>query len=95
VRRIHAMKRRAIGTIVASAVLSLSLASYAGAADGRGTTRIEAGWLDEVVGWFSKIVLGDKDGRTEVKPVAPGGTGGASLDGGGCLDPLGRPGACV
>lgn len=88
------MKRRVVRTIVASAVLSLSLASYAGAADARSTARIEAGWLDEVVGWFSKIVLGDKDGRTEVKPVAPGGTGGASLDGGGCLDPHGGTMPC-
>jgi hypothetical protein len=89
------MKRRVVRTIVASAVVSFSLASYAGAADARSTARIEVGWLDHVVGWLSRIVLGDKDDRTEVKPVAPGGNGGASLDSGGCLDPLGRPGACV
>jgi len=91
------MKSQKVAAIVVSAVLSLSLTPYAVAGDARSTPAVTAGWLERAVEWIAKTVqpisgLWEADGSL---PAAPGGTaGGASTNGGGCLDPFGRPRFC-
>lgn len=91
------MKSRSVTAIVISAALSLSLTPYAGAADARNPPAATSNWLERAVEWIAKTVqpiagLWEKDGSV---PAASGGTGGgANLDGGGCLDPLGHPKFC-
>lgn len=85
------MKSRRVTAIIVSAVLSLSLATHAGAADARSSPRATPGWLDRIIEWVVKTVQ-PVSGLWEEEKGLPGGTGGgANLDGGGCLDPFGRP----
>jgi hypothetical protein len=80
------MNRRMVAVVVVSATLSFGLAPLANAAEAQ-SPKSPAGWLDRVVEWIVEVWKED----TSV-PAAPGGAGGVmGLDGGGCLDPSGRP----
>ena len=89
------MKRRMVAAIVLSTVLSVSLASRAGAAGGPSSGQATVGWLDRAIEWINRAVqpvwmLLEKDGGGGIKPTPTSGTPGSpTLDGGGCLDPLG------
>jgi hypothetical protein len=80
------MKRQTVAAIAVSAVLSLSLATQAGAADAKSTGQHPHGWLTQVVEWIAKRV--QTVTAPEKTTVTTG--GGPQLDGGGCLDPFGR-----
>jgi hypothetical protein len=76
------MKSRSVTAIVVSAALSLSLTSYAGAADSRGTPAT-ASWLERAVEWIAKTVqpiAGLWEEEEESLPSTPRGDG-ASTDG--------------
>jgi len=87
------MKSRSVTALVVSAALSLSLTSYAGAADSR-STPATAGWLERAVEWIARTVqpisgLWEEDGSLPAAPADTG--GGANLDRCGAIDPLGGP----
>jgi hypothetical protein len=88
-RRIHAMKRRMVAAVALSAVLCFSLETQAGTSPG--SRKPAAGLLDRAIAWISKAVhplsvLLEKEG-SQPNP-------GPTMDGGGCLDPLGGIRAC-
>jgi hypothetical protein len=67
------MKRRMVAPLVVAAVLSLSLATQAGAAGHKSPEQAARGWLDRAISWLSKTL----------QPVLTG------IDSGGCIDPHG------
>jgi hypothetical protein len=71
------MKRQTVAVIAVSGVLTLSLATQAGAADARRTNQHPRGWLTQVVEWIAK----------KVQTV----TDGVNVDRCGAIDPWGAP----
>jgi hypothetical protein len=85
------MKRQTVAAIAVSAVLSLSLATQAGAADAKSTGQHPHGWLTQVVEWIAKKVqtVTAPEKQDAGNPAA----GGTNLDRCGALDPWG--GSCA